>query len=235
MLTAVVAACLALRPPPALPAAALGGAGRRAVLNTVGAALVGGLLPGAVVQPAAAVEALTLEDLPPKALSAYNQYWPALQLAADSYVFDVYDLLDNPGRWDSIAALTESSDIGSAASVSSLEREYLTPMRILTLSFPPDAGGDEMQEALDKFQASAFRLSAQARRGQTTGNVAQPSVEEVAAVLKSWDDGRMSINAFFDALNTGTSTTRLVGIPPKVRLPGRGSRAMQTQLQRCLP
>lgn len=218
---------LALRPPPVLPAAALRGAaapvgaGRRAVLGAAGAALVGGLLPGSV-QPAVAVEALTLDDLPPKARSAYNQYWPALQLAADSYVFDVYDLLDNPGRWDTIAALAESFDIGSAASVSSLEREYLTPMRILTLSFPPDAGGDEMQEALDKFQASVFRLSAQARRGQTTGNVAQPSGEEVAAVQKSWDEGRKSINAFFDALNTGTSTTRLVGIPPKV---GQGWRA----------
>mmetsp|Transcript_62 Transcript_62/g.264 ORF Transcript_62/g.264 Transcript_62/m.264 type:complete len:148 (+) Transcript_62:695-1138(+) len=104
-------------------------------------------------------------------------------------------------------------------------------MRILTLSFPPDAGGDEMQLALDRFQASALRLSLLARRGQTTGNVAQPSAAEVAAVKKTWDEGRQSINAFFDALNTGTSTQRLVGIPAKVEGYPR-SKKLYTQLRK---
>mmetsp|Transcript_14119 Transcript_14119/g.42301 ORF Transcript_14119/g.42301 Transcript_14119/m.42301 type:complete len:298 (+) Transcript_14119:289-1182(+) len=189
---------------------------------------------------AAVADGVTYDDLPPKAQQAYQQYWPALQLAADSYVFELYDLLPEPGRWDSIGAITESTDIGSAASVSKLEREYLTPMRILALAFPPDAGGEEMQAALNKFQGSMFQLSRLARAGQTTGNVAAPSAKEVAAVEKTWDDGRTAINSFFEALNSGTAgaasasgkvAPRLVGIPPK----GAGyprSKKLYTQLRK---
>jgi len=45
------------------------------------------------------------------------RYWPALQLAADSYVFDIYNLLEDPGRWDTIAAITEDKNIGCATDV----------------------------------------------------------------------------------------------------------------------
>jgi len=43
-----------------------------------------------------------------------------------------------------------------------------------------------------------------------------PSDAEVQAVEKAWDEGRVSMNAFFKAVNEGTGTTRLVTIPPKV-------------------
>ena len=159
--------CLSVRVPPSLSR-------REAMSSPLAAAAAASLAAAGSPWPAAAVVAdgVTYDDLPPKAQQAYQQYWPALQLAADSYVFELYDLLPEPGRWDSIGAITESTDIGSAASVSKLEREYLTPMRILALAFPPDAGGEEMQAALNKFQGSMFQLSRLARAGQSLSPLA---------------------------------------------------------------
>ena len=154
-----------------------------------------------------------LDEIPPKAKQAYLQYLPQLQLDADFYLFELKDWLNNPGRWDRIGELTASSDIGSAASVSRLEREFVTPMKILALAFPPDLGGEDMQSALDKFQQSMFQLSRQARRGATTGNVAGPSAKDVAEVYTTWEAGRQALNSFFFALNESTGTQRLVTIP----------------------
>lgn len=178
-----------------------------------------------------AMESLDLDDLPPKAQEAYRQYWPDMQLAGDYYVFELLDLLKEPGRWDIIATLTESTSIGSAASVSKLEREFLTPMRILSLAFPPDAGGEEMQDALGKFQKSMFQLSRQARAGQTTGNLANPNAKDIAAIEKTWDDGRQALNTFYVTMNTATSTNRLVTIPAAGKDYPR-SKKLYTQLQK---
>ena len=48
----------------------------------------------------------------------------------------------NPARWDLVNAYMESKSIGSAQSPSRLEREFIQPMRVLSLAFPPDLGGD---------------------------------------------------------------------------------------------
>ncbi|KAL1525299.1 hypothetical protein AB1Y20_020161 [Prymnesium parvum] len=192
---------------------------------------VAGMLAVANSPARAIEEGLTLEDLPPKAQQAYNQYWPAIQLAGDFYVFELRELIGYPGRWDQIGALTETTNIGSAASVSKLDREFLTPMRILALSFPPDAGGEEMQEALTDFQAAMFRMSRQARTGQTTGNLADPSKKDIAALEMTWNAGASALNRFFEALNTATSTKRLVTIPANgVNYPR--SKKLYTQLQK---
>ena len=214
---------------------------RRAVLSTTTAASFAAIA-GQQPQPVFALESLikadvkglapvNLEDLPPGAATAYRQYWPALQLAADYYVFELYDLLKTPGRWDLINKLTESTDIGSAASVSVLEREFLTPMRIISLAFPPDLGGDEMQVALSKFQKAMFQLSRQARRGQSTGNVADPSSKDVEEIKATWELGRTCLNDFYAATNAATESKRLILIPAK----GEGyprSKSLYTQLRK---
>jgi len=198
---------------------------RRALTLGAAAALVGG---GA---PSHAIESLTLDELPSKAQSAYKQYWPAMQLAGDFYVFELRDLVGFPGRWDQIGELTASTNIGSAASVSKLEREFLTPMRILALSFPPDAGGEEMQEALDTFQTTMFQMSRQARIGQTTGNLAAPDQKSITAMEATWNRGAVAINKFYTAVNTATSLNRLVTIPVNgVGYPR--SKKLYTQLQK---
>lgn len=175
---------------------------------------------------------LALDDLPPKAKQSYLQYLPSLQLAGDFYVFELRDLLETPGRWDLIAGLTESTDIGSAASVSRIEREFITPMRIVSLAFPPDLGGDEMQAALNGFQRSMFTLTAQARRGQTTGNVAQPSEAQIKEVYGAWDAGRKQLNAFFLALNEATESSRLALIPADGVAGYPRSKRLYVQLQK---
>ena len=56
-------------------------------------------------------------------------------------------------------------------------------------------------------------MSRQARLGQTTGNLADPSKKDIAQLEATWNAGAVAINAFYDALNTATSTKRLVKIP----------------------
>jgi len=193
--------------------ALLGGAAAAASFATAPALALDSLIVDANAAKKADVG--LLDEIPPKAKQAYLQYLPQLQLDADFYLFELAPMLEQPGRWDRIGDLTSSTDIGSAASVSRLEREFVTPMKILALAFPPDLGGEDMLTALNKFQQSMFLLSRQARKGATTGNVAAPSQKEVAEVYATWEAGRVALNTFFTALNEGTGTTRLVSIPPK--------------------
>ena len=51
-------------------------------------------------------------------------------------------------------------------------------------------------------------MSRQARLGQTTGNLADPSKKDIAQLEATWNAGAVAINAFYDALNTATSTKR---------------------------
>ena len=137
-----------------------------------------------------------------------------VQLDGDFYTFELGQWINEPGRWDRIFELTSSTDIGSAASVSRLDREFVTPMKILSLAFPPDLGGEEMQDALNKFQQSTFQLSRLARRGAATGNTAGPSKAEIKEVEAQWDKGRVALNSFFDAINVATDSKRLPPVPP---------------------
>ena len=93
---------------------------------------------------------------------AYLQYLPQLQLDGDFFVFELEPLLALPGRWDRISEIVTSTDIGSAASISRLEREFITPMRQISLAFPPDMGGEEMQTSIDAFQKAMYTLASQA-------------------------------------------------------------------------
>jgi len=156
-----------------------------------------------------------LDEIPVKAKQAYLQYLPQLQLAADYYFFELQPMLSDPGRYDRISAITEAGTAGSATSVSRLEREFVTPMKILALSFPPDLGGEEMQTSLDKFQKAMFTLSRQARKGSATGNVEGASKAEIKEIYDTYEIGRVALNTFFFALNEGTGTKRLVEIPTK--------------------
>jgi hypothetical protein len=173
---------------------------------------------------------VNLEDLPPGAASAYKQYWPALQLASDYYVFELRDLVLTPQRWDLIGALVESKSIGSAQSPSRMEREFIGPMRVLSLAFPPDLGGDEMQAALGSFQKAMGKLGKVA--SSTQGVVTEaPSKKEIDGVLANWEAGRVSINGFFAALNSATQSTRMITIPAE----GKGyprSKELYTQLKK---
>ena len=168
-----------------------------------------------------------LELLPPKAKQAYLQYLPQLQQDGDFFVFELMPLLSEPGKWDRISALTTSTDIGSAASVSRLDREFISDAHP-RLAFPPDMGGDEMISSIDDFQKAMFTLSKQARRGATTGNTAGPTSKEVQEVEASWDKGA-SRQHLFHVDQHGDGLNRLATIPAKGKGYGR-SKTLYTQL-----
>lgn len=192
-------------------------ASHRTVPSRRGVALVAAaavFVPGTL--PSHAIETDPLDDLPKQTASAYKMQWPSLQIAADYYVFELLDLVENPTRWNQIAELSSSTNIGSAASVSKVEREFFTPMRILSLAFPPDLGGDEMQEAFNSFQKVIAKMTRQARSAQVFGDpeaVLASAGKDIKELQNTWEEGRESLNSFFVAMNTATSTTRMVTIP----------------------
>ena len=189
-------------------------------------AVLGGAASVALTPPAFALESLIvdpnkakkmdigmLDEIPVGAKKAFLQYLPQLQLDADFYFFELATFLDNPGRYDRISALTEAGTAGAATTTSRMEREFVTPIKILSLAFPPDLGGEDMQTNLDVFQKAIFTLSAQARKGSSTGNVAGASPKEIAEIKNTYDIGRVALNKVFLALNEATGTSRLVEIP----------------------
>lgn len=149
-----------------------------------------------------------LAELPKNTQIAYQRTWPAMQLAADFYTFELLDRVGNPQRWDLIGAWI---GIGGDTSASRLEREFLTPMTILALAFPPDAGGDEMQEAMLSFRQAMGQLGKAA--GRAPGSLEKPTSSERAAAMTHWESGRVALNRFLAALNDATETQRLTTIP----------------------
>ena len=149
-----------------------------------------------------------LDELPPNTAIAYQRQWPAMQLGADFYTFELLERVKSPNRWDLIGAF---AGLGGDSSASRLEREFLTPMTILALAFPPDAGGDEMQSALQAFRKAMGHLARVA--GSSPGITEGPTSEVRAVALGHWDDGRMALNSFLVALNSATETDRLTTIP----------------------
>lgn len=190
---------------------------RRAVIGGLAAAV---LAPRSAHSATGGVELPdALEDLPKNAKKAYLQYLPQLQLDGDFFVFELEPLLAQPGRWDRISEIVTSTDIGSAASVSRLEREFITPMRQIALAFPPDMGGEEMQSAIDGFQKAMYTLASNARKAQTNGITAPPSAQEVKAVEDAYTRSYTALNTFFAAVNNGVGTQRLVPVTKKAGYP----------------
>lgn len=172
---------------------------------------------------------MTVQELPSQMRIAFDQNWPSLQLAGDYYVFELHDNVANPQAWDLVGGSMIGRNIGSAQSPSKMERDIINPMRVLSLAFPPDAGGEEMTDALTKFQSAMFRLgrAAPASPGSTAG----PSAKELAQAMSYWDEGRVALNDFFYALNTATTTKRLTPIPKDIAAYPR-SKKLYTQLQK---
>jgi hypothetical protein len=149
-----------------------------------------------------------LDNLPRNTVIAYQRTWPTLQLATDFYCFELLDRVKSPQKWDLVGAFV---GLGGDSSASRLEREFLSPMTILSLAFPPDEGGDEMQEALYAFRSSMGKLVKVA--GVSPGVTEGPSAADKTAALGHWETGRESLNQFLATLNTVTETTRLQTIP----------------------
>jgi len=147
-----------------------------------------------------------LDALPKNTAAAFQRYWPAMQLGADFYAFELLERVKAPQKWDLVGSFVGGGQAGSR-----LELEFLSPMTILALAFPPDEGGDRMQAALQDFRASMGKLSSIA--GSSPGPTAGPTPAEKAMAMGQWDSGRLALNRFLVALNDATETTRLTTIP----------------------
>lgn len=149
--------------------------------------------------------------LPRNAVIAFQRNWPAIQLGADTYTFVLHERVTSPQQWDLVGSFL---GLGGDAAGSRLERELINPMTIVSLSFPPDEGGDEMSEALSQFRRAMGNLgkAAPSSPGVTVG----PTAAEVKLAVQRWDEGRQALNRFYTALNTATETDRLVLIPADI-------------------
>lgn len=145
-----------------------------------------------------------LPDLPAEAVRSYLQYRTPLQTSTDFYVFDLYDLLDDPSNWGSIGELFQSKP-------TRIEREFTNVMRVVGLSMPPDEA-DEMRDAqfdFEKAMATLSRITLGIRRDLPVE--LDPSV--VPNAKAAWDDGRVALNKFLTILNSVTGLNEMKTIP----------------------
>lgn len=154
-----------------------------------------------------------LPDLPPNAVRSYLQYRTPLQMSADYYIFELQEKIKNPDEWGAIADyLFQTNNVAGQVQLNRMEREFINPMRILSISMPPDVA-DRMQETQDKFERAmqtVYKATAGVRRDlkmELDKNAAKDA-------LAGWEEGRVALNEFFVALNEATGLSEMKTIPP---------------------
>lgn len=95
---------------------------------------------------------------------------------------------------------------------SKMERDYVNPMRILSLSMPPDEA-DDMRAAQFKFERAMNKIS-KAVSGIRRDLPVEVDTTAVTRAEEGWDDGRFALNEFFALLNSITGFEELKPIPP---------------------
>ena len=152
-----------------------------------------------------------LDDLPSDAAKAYLQYRIPLQIAADSYIFDLQGKVGDIDEWGNIGQLFQSNNArGGQGQPSKVERDFVNPMRVVLLSMPPDVS-EEMRDAQFKFEAAMNKISKATGgyRKDLPVEIPRSSVDNAKA---GWEDGRIALNEYFALLNgvTGLNEMKLV-------------------------
>lgn len=93
-----------------------------------------------------------------------------------------------------------------------LERDFVNPMRVLLLSFPPDVSED-MRDAQFKFEKAANKIS-KATAGYRRDLPVDIPVSSINDAKAGWDEGRIALNEFFVLLNKAVGLDELTPIPP---------------------
>ncbi len=119
-----------------------------------------------------------------------------------------------------------------------VERDFVNPMRVLLLSFPPDVS-DEMRDAQFRFEKAANRIS-KATAGYRRDLPVEITPSTIADAKAGWDEGRIALNEFFVLLNTAVGLDELTTIPPagpnQTKEYGRSSRRyneLQKKIKLC--
>ena len=178
------------------------------------------LIPAAMLatQPAlfwgaeSASASSSLDDLPPDAAKAYLQYRIPLQIAADSYIFDLQGKVGDIDEWGNVGQIFQSNNArGGQGQPSKVECDFVNPMRIVLLSMPPDVS-EEMRDAQFKFESAMQKISKATAgyRKDLPVEIPRSSVDNAKA---GWEEGRVALNDFFALLNGVTGLNEMKLIP----------------------
>lgn len=153
-----------------------------------------------------------LPDLPKEAVRSYLQYRIPLQIAADYYVFELQGRLSKTDDWGEINQLFQVNNNKGAGLPSKIERDYTNPMRILTLSMPPDEA-DDLRNAQFKFERAMSKINKNVA-GIRRDLPVEIDKSVVVGAQQGWDDGRVALNEFFALINQVTGFDEMKPIPP---------------------
>jgi hypothetical protein len=95
---------------------------------------------------------------------------------------------------------------------SKIERDYVNPMRVLLLSFPPDVS-DEMRDAQFRFEKAMNNIG-KATSGYRKDLPVEIDPKSIVDAQKGWDEGRSALNDFFALVNSSVGLQELKQIPP---------------------
>ena len=95
---------------------------------------------------------------------------------------------------------------------SRIERDFVNPMRILSLSMPPE-DAEDMRAAQFQFERAAAKMS-KITNGYSRDMPVAITKKETDAALACWEDGRVALNQFFAALNGAVGLDELKLVPP---------------------
>jgi len=170
---------------------------------------------------AASMEA---SDLPPDAIRSYLQYRIQLQTAADYYLFELRKQISNIDDWGEVNTLFSSMNArGGQGQPSRIQRDFLNPMNIVTLSMAPDEA-DEMRSYSFKFEFAMEKIR-KATAGIRRDLPVEISAESMPQAVEGWNEGRQALNSYFLALNKATGLKgEMKTIPEKASEYGRSER-----------
>merc|ERR1711865_126081 len=153
-----------------------------------------------------------LPDLPKDAVRSYVQYRIPFKISADYYLFSLKDMIADSDQWGDVSALFQVNNNNGQGQPSKIERDYINPMRILLLSFPPDISED-MRDAQFKFERAAAKV-AKVTSGYRRDLPVELDPASIKVAEKGWDEGRIALNEFYALLNTAVGLQELALIPP---------------------
>lgn len=153
-----------------------------------------------------------LPDLPSEAVRSYLQYRIPLQIAADSYVFDLQGMVVNTDSWGEVGQMFRVNNNRGQGQPSKVERDFVNPMRILLLGMPPDIA-DDMRDAQFRFEKAMDSIS-KATAGYRKDLPVEIPKDAVDSARAGWETGRVALNDFFVLLNGVTGLSEMKTIPP---------------------
>jgi len=151
-------------------------------------------------------------DLPNDAVRSYVQYRVPLKIAADYYIFSLQGMVSDIDQWGEVGQLFSVNNNKGQGQPSKIERDFVNPMRVLLLSFPPDAS-DEMRDAQFKFER-AMNTIRKATAGYRRDLPVEIDPNSITLATTGWNEGRIALNEFFVLLNQAVGLNELTIIPP---------------------